>query len=135
MLVVRVEERLDRPVRGLRLMNERERRERRALLEQCTRPCRQVRHLRVRPGAARSPLPYLLDAVRGLVREHLCDEVEIHGRTVARGRTLNSGTWFVEPGSWVLGSSHGFPDAGAVARRGVAADAPLREGEATRRLA
>ena len=79
MAVVRVEERLDRPVGGRRLVRERERRERHALFEQGARPVETfvISAYDAAPRAAHSHTWRVRYGWLG--RERLGDEVEVHG--------------------------------------------------------
>src|SRR5215471_4816440 len=86
MAVVRVEERLHGPVARAGLFHELERAERNLFLELRSRAGGEVRHLAVRRGAARGPLPHLANAVGGLALEHLGDAVEVH-RERSQSRT------------------------------------------------
>jgi hypothetical protein len=84
--VVRVEERLDRPVARLGLMRERQRRVGHSLGQVRPQRRREVRHLVEAAGPARGPLPHLLGAEGGLARigERRFEEREVHGPRVER---------------------------------------------------
>ena len=71
MAVARAEQRLHRPVARVRLVLDRQRRERDVLLEPRAQRGRNVRHLVVSRGASRSPLPDLAAPVGRLVGEGL----------------------------------------------------------------
>ena len=79
--VVRAEERLDRPVAGLALLDHLQGRERHRVRERRSQPLRQSRHLLVRRHATGCPLPDLTAAVRRLAAlgERLLEEREVHG--------------------------------------------------------
>ncbi len=85
MPVLGAEERLDRAVGGVRLVLERERRERHGLGELGSECPRQVRHLRVAGRAASRPRPHLTGAERGLATlgQRLLEQGQVHAAKVA----------------------------------------------------
>ena len=91
MAFVGTEERLDRAVARARFVDERERRERHAIGEPRPKLERQIRHLVVARGPARSPTPDLPRAVPRLVGKRLFEELQVHRDTVAlRSSSLES---------------------------------------------
>ena len=78
--VVRVKQRLQRAVAGLRLVDDGQRRERDLLGQRVAQRDRQVRHRLVAAGAARGPVPHLAGAEGWLagVCERALEQVEIH---------------------------------------------------------